>query len=59
MQHGKHGMQVVKGRARGEGVVVEGAGGAVWKPWVAGSVQGRARGEGVVGPLFEQRRHIF
>jgi hypothetical protein len=37
MQHGKHGLQVVKGRARGEGVVVEGAAGAAWGAWVAGS----------------------
>ncbi len=58
MQHGEHGEQVVKGRARGEGVVVEGAAGAAWGAWGAGSVQGRARGEGVLGPLFEQRRHI-
>jgi hypothetical protein len=37
MQHGEHGLQAVKGRAGGEGIVVEGAADAAWGAWVAGS----------------------
>ncbi len=32
---GEHGFKIVKGRARGKGVVVEGAAGAAWGAWVA------------------------
>ena len=40
MQHEEHGLQVVKGRARGEGVV-EGAAGAAGEAWVAVSERER------------------